>query len=284
MNDIFMLLSDKIYDIKDQVSENDYLQIMNMLKDLYITCTQCSSSDPDYVSEDESRDESRDESHDESHDESDYYSDDDSYDDTYDDTYDEETNDIEEVNYEKDVVYSYMFEEYICKCNTNTYQCLCRSSLNLFRYCKNYQKIVDICPNILFVMKFHFSNIEYDNKIDFEHNISINNIMFSVDEFEQFSNIARLLLDFISFSNNYTKRCLILIACNYMMKNLYYIINTNNIRFALYDKINEILIQNNNIYDNQSFSDILDENDESIDLLHHWLSIIRPYILEQCVF
>lgn len=64
------------------------------------------------------------------------------------------------------------------------------------------------------------------------------------------------------------------------MRNLCHIINTcpmSKFKFSLYDKINEIILYDFHNYID-TFSDILDENGETIELIHYWIGILKPYI------
>lgn len=96
-----------------------------------------------------------------------------------------------------------MFREYKCKCCTENYICLCSNSFNLFRYCKNYQKIVDSCPNLLYIMHLYFpSIIPTKYNIEFAKDISLNSVTGSLNEFIE---IFALLIIFIENHSGYTK-------------------------------------------------------------------------------
>jgi len=244
-----MSLSEKMYNIKNKIQDNEYLEIMNTILDLYNSLHKC-DSDSDYDSDFD---------------------------------YDYETNENDsdhetlisfEIDYDSDIVYAEMFEEYTCNCNTETYQCLCSSSFNLFRYCKNYQKIVDVCPNFKYIMNLYFSDINTEYKIVFSREINIHNSIYSTNDF---CAIAAPLLQLITISSNYMKKSIILILCNFVMQHFYHVIHNPKFKFCLYIKINEIITYD---YHNciNTFSDILIESDETIDLIHYWLSILKPYI------
>ena len=234
MDEHLLSLSEQIYNIKDRIKDNEYLQIMNTLKLIY------NSQDNDISESDEENSES------------------------------DEDYQLQEIDYETDIVYTRMFKEYTCKCNTETYQSLCCESFNLFRYCKNYQKIVEKYQNLQYSMNLYFSNINNEYKIKFAKNINIDNINNSYDEFIE---ICEILFEFTKICENYSKQCLALIVCNFFIENLYYVINAPRLKFVLYDKINEIIRHDNNVY-----IDILIENGETIELLNYWLSTIKQYI------
>ena len=111
-----------------------------------------------------------------------------------------------EINYETDIVYSNMCKEYTCKCNTLSYQCLCNSSLNLFRCCKNYQKILDSFPDIQYIMNLHLYGIQSEYKIQFTREI---NLQVTTHDRSIFFYISSLLLSLISISRHYIKKYLI---------------------------------------------------------------------------
>ena len=166
MNDLFMSLSEQIYNIKDEIKENDYLQIMNTLKNMYM------SYKDDYSVLDDDSSESDDDS------EESYYNNENDISQSQQIDYEtdivyREMFEFDEINYETDIVYSNMCQEYTCKCNTLSYQCLCNSSLNLFRYCKNYQKILDSFPDIQYIMNLHLYGIQSEYKIHFTREINL---------------------------------------------------------------------------------------------------------------
>lgn len=241
MEEHLLSLSEQIYNIKDKIKDNEYLQIMNTLKDMYALqkenyCGYCIEGNDSEVTDE------------------DYIS--------------------QEIDYETDIVYSNMFQEYTCECNIETYECLCYTSFNLFRYCKNYQKIVSSCQNLQYIMNLYFPDINNEYKIEFAKIINIDINRNSINEFME---ITKFLFNLIRIYSNYTKKCLILITCNFIMENVHHIINIPEFKFNLYDKINEIIVYDSNCYID-TFSDILIENNENIELLHNWLSIIKPYI------
>lgn len=255
MDELFILLSEQIYNIKDKIKDNEYLEIMNTLNTMYNLQKENYSEFFSESSEDESDSDENESDSDEDKSESD------------------QNYQLHEINYQTDIVYSKMFEEYICQCNTQTCQCLCMSSFNLFRYCKNYEKIVNKCQNLQYIMNLHFNDINNEYKMKFTKNICVNYINNSYSEFIE---IGHFLINFSENFKGYIHKYFNLIICNFFIENLYHVINTNLI-FALYDKINEIIRHDKNIYI-ETFSDILIENDESIELLHNWLNMIKPYI------
>ena len=104
-----------------------------------------------------------------------------------------------------------------------------------------------------------------------------------------FFNISSLLLSLISISRHYIKKYLILILLNLIIKNLCHVIYDDIFKVRLCDKLNEIIQANidetNNEINNKiinikilKYSDILIEHGETIELLEHWLSIIKPFI------
>jgi hypothetical protein len=123
-------------------------------------------------------------------------------------------------------------------------------------------------------MNLYFPDINNEYKIEFAKIINIDIMKNSINEFME---ISKFLFNLIRIYSNYTKKCLILITCNFIMENIHHINNTPEFKFNLYDKINEIIIHDSYHYID-TFSDILIENNETIELLHNWLSIIKPYI------
>lgn len=266
MDELFMSLTEKMYNIKDKIQDNEYLEIMNTIKDLYNSLHQCNCENCIILSEDDSDDESSQEDSD--YETSDYESTD------YETSEDDETVISCEIDYESDIVYAKMFEEYTCNCNTEVYECLCSSSFNLFRYCKNYQKIVDACPNLKYIMNLHFPDINSEYTIVFSREINIDNSVYSRSDF---CKINTILIQLISISGNYTRKHLILILCNFVMQHFYHVIHYSELKFCLYDKINEILAHD---YHNSidTYTDILIESGETTELIHYWLSISKPFI------
>ena len=239
----YLSLIDKIDDIKHDIREDKYLDIMNTVKILY---------DNSLISKIE--------------DDSDSYSDYDS-DSDYELNYDNNT--------PQDLFFT-MFEEYTCKCNRYTCESLCCSSFNLFRYCNNYQRIITFCPEINYIMKLHFHNIESNHKIKFIRDITVyNDHIF--DNKRRFNEILNLLskLTVLSKNNTILKHTIILILCNFCFKYFVHIKN-DSFKITLYKRIHEIILYNR--YRNSSFSDILIECGETTDILHHWIRNIRRFL------
>lgn len=247
MNHHYLSLIDKIDDIKYDIKEDKYLDLMNTVKILY---------DNSFISKINN--------HNDSDNDSDDYSDDDS-----------ESDNESYYDYTQDMFFT-MFEEYTCKCRRYTCESLCCTSFNLFRYCNNYQRIITFCPEINYIMKLHFHNIESNHKIKFIRDITVYNDQI-FDNKCRFNEIVNLLSKFsiLSKNNIVLKHTIILILCNFCFK---YFVHIKNDRFkiTLYKRIYEIIQYNR--YRNTSFSDILIECGETTDILHHWIRNIRRFL------
>lgn len=237
-----------IHNIKNEIKENDYLNIMNTFKDMYISYKLSIFNKSDESNE---------------------------FDLSESDSNNEESI-SDDINYASNIVYIHMFEEYTCRCNTESYQCLCRNTLNLFRYCKNYQKIIDSFPDIQYIMNMHFYGIQSEYKIQFTREI---NLQDGTHDKYIFYDIFLLLMSLVNISRKYTKKMLVLIVINLVMKNFCHIINDKSFIFHLSNKLNEIIKYNNEeINDRLQYSDILILHGETIELIDYWLSFIQPFL------
>ena len=231
MNSYYLSLIDKIDNIKNDIREDKYLDLMNTVKIIY------DNSILSKIDLDSDLDSDSDNSQD---------------------------------------MFFTMFEEYTCKCNTYTCESLCCMSFNLFRYCKNYQKIITLCPEICYIMKLNFHNIECNHKIKFIREITIyDDIIFNNKI--RFNEILKILCKFIEISkqNIVMNHNITLILCNYVFK--YFVhIKDNLFKIKLFKKIYEI-IQYTRRYDS-SYSNILIESGETTDILHLWIRNIRRFL------
>ena len=241
MNTNYFDLINEIDNIKDKIQENNYILILNIIKDIY-----------------QDKDDNR------LH--NDVYN--------YDELYDEPAF---EIDYEKDIVYANMFKEYVCVCDGDTYESQCCNSFLQFRYCNNYQKIINKFPDIHFIMKLVYPKINCNHKIIFSRNIQLDHNNNTLYYSNRFINICKLLIDFTKISKNYIKKYIVLILFNYFMKNFYYAKSNNSIRCKIFQKIIEVRYYDNcvNKYQHNEYLMILNECNESFELLDYWLNIIK---------
>jgi hypothetical protein len=242
MNDDYLSLINKIDDIKNEICEGKYLELMNTVKSIYDNRIKPNKNNNDSDSDNES-------------------------------DYGESDDEAEE----EDTFFGNMFEEYTCTCNQFSYTSSCDKSFLMFKYCRNYQKIVDVCPDILYIMKLNFPNIECNHKIKFIREFTLyNDVIFNSSL--RFKGILKLLSKFtvISTPTPYIKRYVILIFFNYCVK--YFVhLKDSHLKHDLFKKIREIYryekLQNFSYY-----TSILIEFNETIDLLPYWLHKIHKFL------
>jgi len=242
MSNEYLSLIDKIDDIKHEICEGKYLELMNTLKSIYDNRIKPTKNQND--SEDDESD--------------------------YEDSDDDDAGEV-------DTFFGNMFEEYTCTCNRFSYESLCDKSFLLFKHCRNYQKIVDVCPDILYIMKLFFPNIECNHKIKFIREFTLyNDAIFNSSM--RFKAILKLLSKFtvLSKSNQPIKRYIILILFNFSIK--YFVhLKDNNLKYELFKRIREVYkyekLQKFSYYDN-----ILIEFNETINLLPYWLHNIHKFL------
>jgi hypothetical protein len=239
MDELLKNLIDKIEIFKEKISSNEYLEIMNIIQDLYNI------------------------KHNNDNDNSSNYTESDS-DDSDDNINDELSNTI--------------CNHYQCNSCCNYFD-ICSDSLLSTTQCNNYELLLSQVPKLTYLMQIYDKNITKLDTITFEKEIKIIEINSNETDFHNnFISVTKYMIRMVetTIDDLYERHLLKFILFDYIISH-WYIIKSNNkyIQFKnmFISKISEFFDISER--KKKEYNDILSEFDESLDLIELWINLIK---------